>query len=294
MSLTNPTRPGAMSLLDKYAAINASIEEARRRVASTRSELESAQQRIENLQNDRRAMEVETKVAKEEMARFEEELTQVKIDHTKKLDEKQRIVGEHRLARDENSNAKRHIDSERLSFLERCREFRSSCKRMKVAATLLVLDGGGGFDKEDDVWRRLQEDDEESAHGKKKRGDDVEMDRVAKGEKEQREAFIEAECALHAAKAEHEQAVERCDARNQKLTQQRAQLGRHRREVEELEKEIGAVKDEIVKANQDAKNYENCEYIPLELLFSLTILLKMLLQLGREDKRHQGTLTTKP
>lgn len=263
MSLSNPTRPGAMSLLDKYAAINANIEEARRRVASTRSELESTQQRIENLQNDRRAMEGETTAANEELARLEEELKRSKIEHTEKLDEKQRIDAEYRLACDENSNAKRHIDSERLSFLERCREFRSSCKRMKVAATLLVLDGGGGgFDKEDDVWRRLQEDDdEESAPAKKRRGDDVEMERVAKDEKEQREAFIEAECALHAAKAEHEQAVERCDARNQKLTQQRAQLGRHRREVEELEREIGAVKDEIVKANQDAKSYENCEFL---------------------------------
>jgi cell division protein FtsB len=41
------------------------------------------------------------------------------------------------------------------------------------------------------------------------------------------------------------------------LTQQRAQLERHRREVEELEREIGQVNDGIVKANQDAKSYEN-------------------------------------
>jgi cell division protein FtsB len=140
---------------------------------------------------------------------------------------------------------------------------------MRVAATILVLEGG--FDEgEGDAWRRLKEDvdsDEEGEnHGKGRKKADVELERVIRDEKECREAFIEAECALHAARSEHKEAVQRCDERNQKLSEQRAQLERHRREVEELEREIGQVKDEIVKANQDAKGYENGECVKYVLV----------------------------
>jgi septal ring factor EnvC (AmiA/AmiB activator) len=267
------TRPGAMSLLDKYAQINANIEEARRRVASTRSALESANQSIENLRDEREGMLHETAVAKSELARLEERLKGEKVQKKEKLNEKERAEREHRLVKKECNDTRRQMDRERLAFLERCREFRSSCKRMRVAATLLVLDGGGAFDmegslSENDVWRRLQEEDLDSSDdecdgkakpvrkGKKKKPD-IEMEQVIKDEKESREAFIEAECALHAARSEHEEAVKRCNARNNKLMQQRAQLEKHRREVEELEREIGQVNDQIVKANQHAKNYEN-------------------------------------
>lgn len=266
MSHNNP-RPGAMSLLDKYAQINANIDEARRRVASTRSELETTNQSIENLREERDAMEIETGTAVDELHRFEDELKRVENEYRLRVEEKKKVEGEYRLARRDGNDTRRQMDLDRLAFLERCREFRSACKRMRVAATLLVLDGGGGLNEgEGDVWRRLHDEDLDSdedwdknaigRRGKKKKSDD-EMERVIKDEKECRAAFIEAECALHAARNEQDGAVQRCNDRNQKLTQQRAQLERHRREVEELEREIGQVNDEIVKANQDAKSYEN-------------------------------------
>jgi septal ring factor EnvC (AmiA/AmiB activator) len=264
MSLSNPTRPGAMSLLDKYAQINQNIEEARRRVAAARSSLETTNQSIENLREDRASAEAETAVANEERSAFEEEMKRVKLELNEKRMEKQRVEGEYRLAKRECSDTKRQIDLERLAFLEQCREFRSSCKRMRVAATILVLEGGFDEKGEGDVWRRLKEDvdlDEEGENVKGRKKVDVELERVIKDEKECREAFIEAECALHAARSEHKEAVQRCDGRNQKLAQQRAQLERHRKEVLELEREVGQVKDEIVKANQDAKGYENGECV---------------------------------
>ena len=262
-------RPGAMSLLDKYAQINQNIEEARKRVTATRSTLESTSQSIETLQSRRSIMESDTALAKDELSRFEREYKQVEASFRLKMDEKRRIEGEHRLAQRECNDAKRQIEMERMSFLERCREFRSSCKRMKVAAAILVLDGGGGGLDEsasgDNVWRKLREDygsDEEGVGSNKhnslslKKKVDFELEKAITEEKENREAFIEAECALHTARSKLDEAVQRCNARNQKLTQQRAQLERHRREVEELEREIYQVKDETVKANQDAKGYE--------------------------------------
>lgn len=219
----------------------------------------------------------ETQTTKGEFSRIEKELRGAKVQCDAKLEAKERVEREYRFAKHDFNETRRRIDDERLAFLERCREFRSSCKRMRVAATILVLDGGAAFDvkgdlSETDVWRRLQDDDVSSDEedgidaentssttirkGNKKKTD-MELEQGLKDEKESREAFIEAECALHAARSEHEEAVKRCNARNQKLTQQRAQLERHRKEVEDLERDIGAVNDEIVKANQESKSYEN-------------------------------------
>ena len=88
---------------------------------------------------------------------------------------------------------RKRIDTERIEFLERCREFRESCKRRRVAASILVLDGGGNFDAakdttdEVDLWRRLQdeelsdeEDDGNSANnaGTNKRKSDPEVEQA--------------------------------------------------------------------------------------------------------------------
>jgi chromosome segregation ATPase len=266
-----------MSLLDKYAQINANIEEARRRVTAARFELESTNHAIENLRDNRQGIIQESQTTKGEFSRLEEELRGVKVQRNAKLEAKERVEREYHFAKREFNETRRRIDDERLAFLERCREFRSSCKRMRVAATILVLDGGAAFDvkgdlSETDVWRRLQDDDVSSdeeddtdaenassktiRNGNRKKTDN-ELEQAVKDEKESRESFIEAECALHAAKSEHEEAEKRCNARNQKLTQQRAQLERHRKEVEDLERDIGTVNDEIVKANQESKSYEN-------------------------------------
>jgi len=166
------------------------------------------------------------------------------------------------------------VDDERTSFLERCREFRASCKRMRVAASILVLDGGGNFDagkdapsNEVDLWRRLHEedlsDDEEEDDGegandgdaervskRKRKKADPEVDLAEKDEKESRQALIEAECSLHAERTKNDDAVKRSDARAQRLTQQRAQLQRHRKEVEEIEREIQQLKENVVRENQ--------------------------------------------
>ncbi|KAL7485229.1 hypothetical protein ACHAW6_010819 [Cyclotella cf. meneghiniana] len=276
MSLSNQVRPGAMSLLDKYAQINANIEEARRRVTAARSELESTNHAIENLRDKRQMILQDTQTTKGEFSRIEKELRGAKVQCDAKLEAKERVEREYRFAKHDFNETRRRIDDERLAFLERCREFRSSCKRMRVAATILVLDGGAAFDvkgdlSETDVWRRLQDDDvssdeedgidaENTSSTTIRKGDkkktDMELEQGLKDEKESREAFIEAECALHAARSEHEEAVKRCNARNQKLIQQRAQLERHRKEVEDLERDIGAVNDEIVKANQESKTWK--------------------------------------
>ena len=96
---------------------------------------------------------------------------------------------------------RKRIDTERIEFLERCREFRASTKRTRVAASILVLDGGGNFDAakdttdDVDLWRRLQdeelsdeEDDGNSANNgtnkRKLKKSDPEVEQAEDEEKE--------------------------------------------------------------------------------------------------------------
>ncbi|KAL7543287.1 hypothetical protein ACHAXR_012605 [Thalassiosira sp. AJA248-18] len=280
------SRPGAMSLLDKYSSINSSIEDARRRVAEVRSNLERSNEKISNLREERDGMLVETEAANLEKLRIQADLNEAKGEHHSKLSEKDRMRREHQLAKSEHDGMRRRTDDERMEFLERCREFRASCKRMRVAATILVLDGGDNFDAKDasddmDLWRRLQEEDfsddddddedsvdsnnndDERPNKRKHRKPDPEVEQTEKDEKESRQALIEAECALHAVRSANADAIKRCNARTQRLAQQRAQLQRHRQEEEEMEREIQKVKDDIVHQNQLANTFEKGEFFVL-------------------------------
>ena len=87
------------------------------------------------------------------------------------------------------------------------------------------------------------------------------MEQAEKEEKESRQNHIEAECSLSRTRSEHETATKRCSSRRMKLTQQRAQLERHRKEVSELKRESAVLKDEVVEANQMAKTFEKGEDI---------------------------------
>ena len=285
--MATATRPGAMSLLDKYASINSSIEDARRRVAEVRTSLERTNEKIHSLREERNGMLAKTEAAKADRSSIEAGLKRIKGEQRTKQLEKDGVQREHQLAKTTFDGARRRIDQERLDFLERCREFRASCKRMRVAASLLVLDGGGNnFDAKDvasdgvDLWRRLEEvefsdDDEEEESGvvnnngntnntkkrKKHKKVDPELEQAEQDEKDGRQALIEAECALHAVRSSNADAVKRSNARTLRLTQQRAQLQRHRKEVEELEREIQTVKDDVVHENQLANTFEKGEPI---------------------------------
>mmetsp|Transcript_24854 Transcript_24854/g.52281 ORF Transcript_24854/g.52281 Transcript_24854/m.52281 type:complete len:521 (-) Transcript_24854:11-1573(-) len=289
MSLSNPStsRPGAMSLLDKYAAINASIEDARKRVASTRADLESIKSEIENVREEREGMIEETQSTNEKKARLEVNLKEAVIERIAKLNEKARIEKEFNSVKRELSETRHRVDEERMKFLERGREFRASCKRMRVAASILVLNqqlnsNGGNFENvekysEIDLWRRLQQElesfsDEDldddgidsNITGRRQKPSnergvqkpDPEMEFAENEEKRSRQALIEAECELHAMSNEHNEAVNKCNDRNQKLTQQRAQLDRHRKEMEKMKKELEQLKNETAEVNQSAMALE--------------------------------------
>lgn len=83
-----------------------------------------------------------------------------------------------------------------------------------------------------------------------------------------------------------------------KLTQQRAQLERHRKEVSELKRETAVLKDEVVEANQMAKTFEKGEdiyilgesYLLLRLI-SLYIHFVPFLRVSKEEANAQCQCT---
>ena len=272
-------RPGAMSLLDKYSELNSSIEDARRRVAEVRTNLERTNNQIHSLREGCTSLLAETDRAANDKTKLEMELKAAKECHRGKVGEMEGVKREHRIAKSVYDGVRRRIDDERSAFLDRCIEFRSAVKRLRVASSIFVLDGAGvgnlgevddtGNNKGGDLWRRLQDDDEFSSdvddegrddgnghRSKRKKETDPEIEEAEREERESRQALIEVECALHDERARIDEAAKLSNARNQRLTQQRAQLQRHRKEVEEMEREIQLVKDDIVKENQLANSLE--------------------------------------
>ena len=258
-----PTRPGAISLLDKYAAINSSIEDSRRRVTDVRSNLEQCNLRILTLVEERNGMEAENEQANNDKSKLLTELKEAETLHQAKMMERDRVQSDQRLVKSEYDKMRRFIDDERMEFLEHCREFRSSCKRLRAESSILVLGGGvGGELNENDTaneggpWRKLQEEVFSDRSTSNEDANDFELELAEKSDKESQNEFTEIEVALHAERRKLDDATKRSNARNQRLTQQRAQLQRHRKEVESLECEIHTMKNNIDEENQLAHTYE--------------------------------------
>lgn len=158
-----------MSLLDKYASINAGIEDARRKVAATRGNLDSINAKIDDLRDNRSEARQEIIVANTDTSKLKMELEKITTEYHEKIAVKNRMEKENNMAKSLYNNTKRRIENERDDFLDRCREFRASCGRVRAAASILVLEGGVGGSENDefdarestdeiDLWRRLEED----------------------------------------------------------------------------------------------------------------------------------------
>lgn len=269
-------RPGAITLLDKYSELNSSIEDARRRVVEVRTNLERTNNQIHSLRVGCSTMLAETDRATTDKTKLEIELKAAKECHRYKVQEMEGVKREHRIAKAVYDGVRRRIDGERSAFLEQAREFRLAVKRLRVASSIFILDGAGlsevddtGSSKGGGLWRRLQDDEEflsdvddegrDDGNGhrsKRKKETDPEIEEAEREERESRQALIEVECALHDERARIDEAAKLSNARNQRLTQQRAQLQRHRKEVDEMEREIQLVKDDIVKQNHLANSFE--------------------------------------
>ena len=132
-------KPGAMSLLDKYATINASIEDARRRVASSRAEVVAINAKIEDLHESRAEMVQQTADANADVSKLTIELEKISSEQREKIAEKNRVERENKLAKCVCNDTKNRIENERVEFLDRCREFRASCKRITHVRRLQEL-----------------------------------------------------------------------------------------------------------------------------------------------------------
>ena len=272
----------SLSIIESFNNINSSIESARQRSSDLRKEIDRVQTAAQRAQEQRERYVEEAEEARKEAAGIDTELEVANRERRSQIEEKDKAQRGNDQARKEHDALRRRIDEERVAFLDRCREFRAECKRMRVAASLLVLDGGCQFEAKDasdeaDLWRRLQDedfssDDEEEGEGgdetgtrpifsttskkRKKKRADPEMEKAIQDEKESRDALIQAECEIHSVREKHAKLTKESEERLVLLERQRAQLARHRKEVEDLEREVKNAKEDVAQANQAASAYE--------------------------------------
>ena len=270
----------SLSIIETFNHINSSIESARKRSSDLRREIDRVQTASQQAQELRERCVEEAEEARKEAAGIDTELAAASLKRRARAEELEKAQRENELAKREHEALRRRIDEERVAFLDRCREFRAECKRMRVAASLLVIDGGCQFEAKDasdevDLWRRLQEEDfssdeEEGEVGgetaarpifatvskKRKKRPDPEMEKAIQDEKDSRDSYIQAECQVHSVREKHAKLTKESEERRVQLDRQRAQLARHRREVEDLDREVKNAKDDVVQANQAASAYE--------------------------------------
>ena len=110
LSATAASRPGAISLLDKYASINSSIEDSRRRTTEVRSNLEQCNLKILTLVEEQNGMETENEQANKDKLRLLAELKEAEKLYQKKMMEKDRVQSDQRLAKLEYDKMRRFIE----------------------------------------------------------------------------------------------------------------------------------------------------------------------------------------
>jgi hypothetical protein len=115
---TSTAQAGAIHLLEKYTALNRSMDDARCENVRIQSEKETIRQEIDRLKQERVDMEAQTVQARDE--------TRLHSDVQDALRKCKEV---------ESSHAQALLEQERLDFLEQSRDFRTTCKRMRLSAS---------------------------------------------------------------------------------------------------------------------------------------------------------------
>lgn len=130
----------AMNLFEKYSCLNQSIDETREILKQVRWKIEQTNESIESTRQERDSMQRDTSTAHAEANDFHrqvdeayEKLSKIQTEHSRILMEKQR-------AERQLEGVKSFVEENRRQFLDQSREFRASCKRVRLRANDLGLE----------------------------------------------------------------------------------------------------------------------------------------------------------
>ena len=248
---TSTAQAGAIHLLEKYTALNRCMDDARSENARIQSEKETIRQEIERLEQERVDMEAQTVQARDESSTLHKDVQDALVKCTELEKRHAQALLEKMEARRQLDLAKTLVEQQRQDFLEQSRDFRTTCKRMRLSASAVGEDmaTSKAFLKRHNVSVNWSDNDGSE-------GGDAELQQVLSQHARWKAERDEAERALQDTQAREKLSAERASTRLERKNQLRAQLERVRRDNTEAENHLKDLDQQTREAREMAHNFE--------------------------------------
>jgi predicted nuclease with TOPRIM domain len=251
--MTSSSTPGdgAINLLEKYTTLNRSMDDARRENAKIQAEMESIRLEIEKLQSQRVEMKAPTKQAQDETASLHTRVNDA-LDEYNKLEQRhsQALLNKTEACR-QLQFTKSYIDSSRLDFLQQSRDFRTTCKRMRLSASAVGEESATSmaFLEHHHVTVDWTNDTQDTT-------DNGDLEQAIQAHAQCKQERDEAQRTLEAVRAREEAASIKSSSRESQKNKLLAQVERVRRETTDCEHQLRDLDQQTKEAREMAHNYE--------------------------------------
>ena len=137
---TTNASASAMNIFEKYSSLNRGIEDTRNAMKATKDKMEEIHQAIRTSRQERASMQRDIGVAHQEANDFHQQVDQGNETIFQLQADQSRAMAEQRRAQRELEGVKAFVEEQRRQFLDRSREFRASCKRVRLRASSMGLE----------------------------------------------------------------------------------------------------------------------------------------------------------
>jgi len=250
---SSTAQAGAINLLEKYTLLNRGMDDARRENARIQSEKESIHQQIERLRLERVDMEEQTVQAREDTITLNKDIQDALTKYAEVEDRHAQALLAKMEARRQLEFAKQNVEEQRQDFLGKSRDFRTTCKRMRLSASAVGEDMAisKAFLERHDVNVDWSDDD-----GNVK---DAELEQALVEHARRKEERDEAERALLVTQARENISTQQSAGRLERKKQSLAQLERVRKDNADVENQLKDLDKQTKEAREMAHNFEKGE-----------------------------------
>lgn len=244
---------GAINLLEKYTALNRSIDDARHENAQIQSKKESILQQVEKLRGERVDAQAQTTQAREDTVTLNKQVQEELVKCAELEDGHAQALLDKMETRRQLEFAKQYVQEQRHEFLEKSRDFRTTCKRMRLSASAVGEEEASSkaFLERHDVNVDWSDSDEHV--------NDVELEHALAEHARRKLERDKAQRALQAAQARENISLKKAADRLERKKQSLAQLERVRRDNADAENELKDLDQQTREARDMAHNYEQGE-----------------------------------
>ena len=247
---TSSSSAGAMGLFEKYTALNRGMDDARREYTRIQSEKESIRQQMERLQVERVEMEAQTTQAREDTVGLNRDVQDALVKYAELEDRHAQALLEKMEARRQLEFAKNYVEEQRQEFLGGSRDFRTTCKRMRLSASAIGEDMAISTAFLEHHGVNVDWSDDDSCV------EDTELNEAIAEHARSKDARDEAERVLQTVHTRETSSSEQSDRRLERKSQLLAQLERIRKDNADSEIRLKDLDEQTKEARELAHNYE--------------------------------------